>query len=462
MKRLQLFLIATLSLAVLLILGYKLCNTPPDEGLPLNAQAAQVLEDAGCIVCHSTDAKLPFYSNFPIAKGLIQKHITAGVHSEDLSHALAALKEGKKVNEVSLAKIEQSILEQTMPLTSYALVHWGSNITPSKREIVQHWAKEHRKQHYSSRLAAEPFIHEPIQPIHDSLPVDPAKVALGKLLYHDTRLSADNTVSCASCHGINTGGIDNKQYSEGIRGQIGGVNAPTVYNAAYNFVQFWDGRAATLALQAAGPPLNPIEMGCASFDEIIVKLQQDLAFTKLFTQVYPQGYSEANITDAIAEFERTLITPNSRFDQYLKGNEKAITDEERAGYELFKQNRCATCHVGVNLGGQSYEAVALYGDYFADRKLELTTEDNGRFKETKLERDRHRFKVPGLRNIELTAPYYHDGSMETMEEAVNAMGKYQLDKLFLPAETQQMVAFMRTLTGEYQGTLLRNETALKQ
>ena len=311
---------------------------------------------------------------------------------------------------------------------------------------------------YTDVAVAPDFINEPIRPIADSISVDIRKVVLGNLLYHDTRLSADNTVSCASCHGLDTGGVDNKQYSEGVGGQLGGVNAPTVYNAAYNFVQFWDGRAGTLAEQAAGPPLNPVEMACESFDQIISKLAEDKNFVVAFNEVYPDGLNEKNITNAIQEFEKTLLTPNSRFDRYLKGQKDAITADEIAGYDLFKKYDCATCHVGEILGGQSYELIGVQHDYFADRQAEMTEEDNGRFKQTKAERDRHRFKVPGLRNIELTAPYFHDGSMATMDDAVRAMAKYQLG---LPQpEVDKIIAFLRTLTGEYKGKLLTNKNMI--
>ena len=174
-----------------------------------------------------------------------------------------------------------------------------------------------------------------VRPIALTHQADMRKVELGRILYHDTRLSVDNTISCASCHGLNTAGVDNKQYSEGVGGQFGGVNAPTVYNAVYNFVQFWDGRAVTLADQAAGPPLNPVEMASESFDQIVAKLAKDKALTKAFKQVYPDGWSEKNITNAIAHFEMTLITPNSRFDKYLRGDSQAINAQELEGYELF-------------------------------------------------------------------------------------------------------------------------------
>ncbi len=325
------------------------------------------------------------------------------------------------------------------------------------------WVKSQRAAFYPNQLAHAQWSNETIRPVQDSVPVDMRKVILGNLLFHGVRLSADNTVSCSSCHGLNTGGVDNKLFSEGVGGQFGGVNAPSVYNAHYNFVQFWDGRAATLADQAAGPPLNPVEMACKSFDEICEKLNADAAiFSKAFKEVYPDGFNQANITDAIQEFERTLLTPNSRFDKYLKGDNEALTAEELAGYDLFKKYNCATCHVGENMGGQSYELLGIKHDYFADRGTELTIEDNGRFKETKDERDRHRFKVPGLRNVALTAPYFHDGTQATLEDAVIAMAKYEVGVDLSTQEVAQMVSFLRTLTGEYQGKLLVNENDLQK
>ena len=295
---------------------------------------------------------------------------------------------------------------------------------------------------------------EPVRPIDEVLPTDLAKVALGYALYHDTRLSVDNTVSCATCHEIANAGVDNHQYSHGVDDQLGGVNAPTVYNAVYNFVQFWDGRAADLAAQAAGPPLNPVEMASPSFDHIIAKLDADKDFAKAFKAVYPEGFTEATITDAIEQYEMTLLTPNSRFDKWLKGDDNAITAEELEGYELFKQYDCATCHVGPVLGGRSIVLMGLRKHYFADRGLEMTNEDNGRYKETQNERDRHRFKVPGLRNVEHTWPYYHDGTRETLEEAVKDMGTYQSGVELTESEVGKMVAFLKTLTGEYQGKMI--------
>ena len=250
--------------------------------------------------------------------------------------------------------------------------------------------------------------------------------------------------------------MDNLQYSEGVEGQKGGVNAPTVYNAVYNFVQFWDGRAKTLADQAAGPPLNPVEMASPSFDHIIAKLEADKTMAKAFDAIYPDGITQNNITDAIEEFERTLVTPDSRFDMWLRGDDSAITENELEGYELFKKYDCATCHVGPNLGGQSYELMGLRRHYFADRGMELTNEDNGRYKETQNERDRHRFKVPGLRNVELTWPYYHDGTRQTLEDAVRDMALYQSGVALSDDETDKITSYLKTLTGKHEGVTLTN------
>ena len=348
-----------------------------------------------------------------------------------------------------------------MPLMKYYVVHWGSSITDAKAEILLEWVKNHRQKFYPNTLAAAEFQNESIRPVPDSVAHDAAKAALGKLLYHDTRLSDDGTISCATCHGINTGGVDNLQYSKGIHGQFGGVNAPTVYNAVFNFVQFWDGRAETLADQAAGPPLNPVEMGCKSFDEIIARLSQDKAFTKAFNASYPEGMSQATLTDAIEQYERTLLTPNSPFDRYLKGDKEAMNEEQIKGYALFKEFNCATCHAGVNMGGLSYELMGQRNDYFKDRELTqksgLTDGDNGRYAQTGNERDRYRFRTPGLRNVELTYPYYHDGSINTLEEAVRSMAKYQVGVDLSEEQINTITTFLKALTGQYNGQELKND-----
>lgn len=421
----------------------------------------KIMDNGGCAECHIADPKLPFYANWPIARTIITKDIVDGYKAFDIAPMMEAISNGKAVNEVDLAKVEKTVMDGTMPLPQYYLVHWGSSLTKKKSDIFLEWIKEHRAHFYPNPLAAAEFANESVRPIPDSVEYDKAKAELGNVLYHDTRLSADGTVSCATCHGINTGGVDNLKYSEGIGGQLGGVNAPTVYNAYFNFVQFWDGRAANLAEQAAGPPLNPVEMGCSSFDEIVARLSEDKAFVEAFNLVYPEGLSQATITDAIAQYEMTLITPNSRFDRYLKGEKDAMTAEEIAGYELFKECSCATCHAGVNMGGLSFELMGQRADYFKDRELQeksgLTDGDNGRWAQTGVERDRYRFRTPGLRNVELTYPYYHDGSVKTLEEAVRMMAKYQVGEELTEQEVAGITGFLHTLTGEYNGKLLTND-----
>lgn len=444
-------------LVVLLAIIYRVVNRVPSENAEAHIQAKEILMAGDCLVCHSAGSEAPFYAEFPVIGSLVKEDITKGLRHADLSDVMDAMDNDDAVGEVTLAKIEKVVEDGTMPPSKYYLVHWGSSISKIKKEILLNWIARHRATHYYTGIAADAFRNEPVQPVVDSIPVDLRKVMLGEMLFHDPRLSADNTISCASCHDLGTAGVDNEQYSDGVNGQLGGVNAPTVFNAVFNFVQFWDGRAATLAEQAAGPPLNPVEMACNSFDEIIARLEEDRAFTNAFLQVYPEGYSQETITDAIQEFEKTLITPNCRFDRHLKGESDAITADERIGYDLFKQYNCATCHVGVNLGGQSYELMGQMADYFADRDLPLTEEDHGRYKQTKIGRDKHRFKVPGLRNVALTAPYFHDGTLKTLDEAVDFMARYQLGYSLPEWDRDKIVAFLNTLTGEYQGKPLVNK-----
>ena len=436
--------------AAAMTLAYRLVNQLPSSDLPANIQVLEIFEDGGCLSCHSADPDVPFYAKLPVAGKIVMKDIDSGYRAFDVEPFMEALAVDGEVSPVDLAKIEKVVLDDRMPMPKYYLVHWGSSLTDAKRSVVLSWIRDRRAAMYDDGLTGDRAA-EPVRPIDLDVQVDEAKAALGFALFHDPRLSVDNTVSCASCHALETAGVDNHQYSHGVDDQLGGVNAPTVYNAVYNFVQFWDGRAKTLADQAAGPPLNPVEMASPSFDAIIAKLKADKAFAKAFDKVYPDGLTEANITDAIEEFERTLITPNSRFDKWLRGDDSAITADELAGYELFKTYDCATCHVGPNLGGLSYELMGLRKHYFADRGMELTNEDNGRYKETQQERDRHRFKVPGLRNVEHTWPYYHDGTRHTLEEAVRDMAIYQSGVELSDAEIDQISSFLKTLTGEYNG-----------
>lgn len=285
---------------------------------------------------------------------------------------------------------------------------------------------------------------EPLEPL-PTVQTDARKVVLGRRLYHDTQLSGDNTLSCASCHSLDLGGADARRTSIGIRGQVGPINSPTVLNSGLNFVQFWDGRAATLEEQAVGPVENPVEMG-ATFEQVIPRLNADATYREAFAAIYEDGITKANIADAIAEYERTLLTP-SRFDRYLKGDRGAITAEERRGYETFKEVGCTACHTGPNIGGSMYQKMGLVRDYFAVRG-NVTTADFGRYNVTRDEADRFRFKVPTLRNVALTAPYLHDGSQQSLEDVVKVMGRFQLGRDLTDAQVRDIVAFLRSLTGE--------------
>lgn len=295
-----------------------------------------------------------------------------------------------------------------------------------------------------------------IAPLPDKIEgLDLDKVALGDKLFHDTRLSKDNTVSCASCHGLDTGGVDRLPRSKGVGGVEGGVNSPTVFNSSFNFVQFWDGRAKDLHEQAGGPVMNPKEMGSANWDEVIAKLKADPEYVEKFAKIYTDGLTGNNIQDAIATFEKTLITPNSRFDKYLKGDKTALTQEELKGWELFQGYSCTTCHNGINIGGNSFQKFGLVRDYLTDVRGNVTETDFGRFNVSKDEADKFKFKVPSLRTAAITAPYFHDASAKTLEDAITIMGRHQLGIEFQPGEIKALAAFIRSLVGEYKGQLLK-------
>lgn len=279
---------------------------------------------------------------------------------------------------------------------------------------------------------------EPITPIPLDIKVDLKKVDLGKELFFDTILSKDNTLSCHSCHLLSQGGDDNLQFSVGIDGKVGNINAPTILNSTFSFVQFWDGRAKNLQEQAMGPITNPIEMG-HSFEELIKKLEKT-SYKQKFDSIYKDGITSFNLTDAIAEYEKTLITPDAPFDRYLKGEENAISKEAKQGYELFKTQGCIACHHGVNVGGNLYAKFGVISQLQSDSK--------GRYEVSKNELDKYYFKVPTLRNIELTAPYLHDGKIDNLEDTVKFMADYQLGKSLSQEDVDRIVLFLKSLTGK--------------
>ncbi len=294
-------------------------------------------------------------------------------------------------------------------------------------------------------------MNRPITPIPLTVEVDQKKVLLGERLYNDTRLSRDNTISCASCHDLKMGGTDQVRTSTGIEGAIGPINSPTTFNSGLFFSQFWDGRAKDLAEQAAGPVNNPKEMG-SSWPEVISKLSEDSSYTQAFGEIYPEGIQPDTICDAIAEYEKSLITPNSRFDRFLRGDNQALSANEKEGWRLFKEFGCISCHQGVALGGNMYQTLGVMEDYFSHRPI--THVDCGRLNVTGEGWDRYKFKVPTLRNIEKTYPYLHDGSAKTLEEVLQVMWKSQLGRSISGEESTKIVEFLKTLTGEYRGEQL--------
>ncbi len=280
-----------------------------------------------------------------------------------------------------------------------------------------------------------------------------AKVDLGIKLYNDVRLSKNNTVSCATCHDLEKGGTDNLPTSIGINASQGDRNAASVINAALNFRQFWDGRAKDVEEQAGGPILNPIEMGMDSKSDVEQKIRKITEYKNLFKKAFPnqnEPITFENITKAIASFERTLIKP-SRFDKFLEGNVKILNSKEKKGAYLFRHYTCTSCHSTILLGGNSYRMFGRSNDYwtFTGSKPDKNGEyDKGRYNVTKEETDMYVFKVPSLRNVEKTFPYFHDGSVSDLKQAIKIMGKAQLGEDLKEDDVEAIEAFLKSLTSE--------------
>ena len=283
---------------------------------------------------------------------------------------------------------------------------------------------------------------EPIEAIPVFKPKNPAMVELGKKLYFDPRLSKSGFISCNSCHNLSMGGTDNLKTSIGHNWQEGPINSPTVLNSSMNVAQFWDGRAKDLKAQAGGPIANPGEM--AFTHELAVDVLNSMPGYKAeFKAVFGKDAATIDmVTDAIAAFEETLTTPHSRFDKWLKGQKNALTNTEKEGYTLFKDSGCTACHYGPAVGGNSFQTMGLVAKYDTKNKAEGVGGLTG------VDADRMKFKVPTLRNVELTYPYFHDGEADTLEKAVDIMGKLQVGRAYTPDEIAKIVAFLKTLTGK--------------
>ncbi len=292
------------------------------------------------------------------------------------------------------------------------------------------------------------LAEEPIKPIKPVQEINLAQVELGKKLFFDPRLSKSGFISCNSCHNLSMGGTDNLKTSIGHNWQQGPINSPTVLNSSLNLAQFWDGRAADLKEQAGGPIANPGEM--AFTHTLAIDLLESIPqYVVEFKQVFGSDKITIDeVTQAIAEFEKTLVTPNSRFDQWLLGDKNALNATELAGYELFKSSGCVGCHNGEAVGGSSFQKMGLIEPYKTSNPAEGLSAVTGK------DADRFKFKVPTLRNVEMTYPYFHDGEAQTLTESVDIMGRLQLGKTYSGEENAQIVAFLKTLTGDQPSFLM--------
>ena len=300
----------------------------------------------------------------------------------------------------------------------------------------------------TAAVAVDPASLQAFHPLPGSIPSDSnpmteEKIALGRMLYYEPRLSRSQQISCNTCHLLDQYGVDGQSTSDGHKGQKGDRNAPTVYNAAGAFVQFWDGRAADVEEQAKGPVMNPVEMAMPSEKRVLGVLKSMPEYVDAFKKAFPgekDPVTVQNMAKAIGAFERKLVTP-SPWDKYLQGDAQALTNEEKAGFNVFEQVGCQVCHSGVHVGGSMYQKLGVAKAY-------PDSSDPGREKVTKKETDRMVFRVPGLRNVAKTGPYYHSGKVPTLEQAVSMMAEYQLGKSLDESQTRAIVAWLNSLTGE--------------
>lgn len=309
---------------------------------------------------------------------------------------------------------------------------------------------------FSSPLWATEALPDRV-PVPKDNPMTPEKIELGKQLFFDPRLSSSGTISCNSCHNVMAGGEDNRSFSAGVRAQLGDRSAPTVWNSAFQSVQFWDGRAPTLEEQAKGPLINPVEMGMKSHRVVVTdRIAKIPGYQKQFKKVFGGSVTIDNVAKAIAAYERTLITRNSPFDRYIKGDKDAMSPAAVRGFETFRSVGCIACHQGPNFSGPAlptgtgfYQKFPLFPDAEIEKKYAFT-KDPGRAKHTKKDTDFNFYRVPTLRNIALTAPYFHNGSIFKLEEAIRIMAKTQLNKSLKKEEVKSIATFLTEgLTGQF-------------
>lgn len=294
---------------------------------------------------------------------------------------------------------------------------------------------------------------EPIQPIPLTLHLDPAKVALGKKLFEDPFIAHDKNQSCFQCHQTTQNGTDNLYRSTTNAGEYDLINTPTIFNVAFNVRHTWSGEFKTLEAEVNGGLHNPRHAN-TTWDELLPKLESRSDYQKLFSAIYGKKFIDKHmVQETVASYEKSLITPNAPFDKYLRGDKNAISLQAKKGYQLFKNYGCIACHQGVNVGGNMFQKMGVFGDYFAHRG-NITKTDYGRFNVTGLEKDRFVFRVPSLRNVAVTAPYFHDGKTKSLDAAIDVMATHQLGRKISTANKAALIAFLNSLTGEYQGKSL--------
>lgn len=326
----------------------------------------------------------------------------------------------------------------TICLMGFLLFVWGYPVHPPLR---------------SPLLGMNPMVEfspvdEPIQPIPSNLNLNPQKVALGQRLFKEPLLSRDGKLACVSCHSLTPGGTDRQTHWRSVNGKAIELNTLTVFNSKFNYKLSWYGEFDSLEGQLDEAISNPNGMGM-NWERAIANLKNSPEYVKAFGDLYPQGITTDTVKNALATFERSLYTPNARFDRFLLGDDTAITEEEKAGYQIFKNYGCASCHQGVNVGGNLLQKFGILGNYFADRNL-TTQADLGRYNLTDKEEDRYVFRVPSLRNASLGGPYFHDGSASTLNTAIAVMAKYQLGRQLSAEQIDLIIKFLQTLNGEYE------------
>lgn len=420
-------------------------------GTPEAKQQARDILQHKCAACHgdNTDTYNPLLNLLSL--GLLQRDVEGGQRSFTLTPNASL-----RASSVDLLKMDQVLTRRHMPPIAYRAMHPGTGLTDQDVYLL--------RELYSTEAAtaARYGIITPAATPADAR--EAARIQLGKLLYNDPRLSTTNEISCASCHDLTKGGTDNLAKSEGVPGadgkpQLGGVNAPTVFNAETNIRQFWDGRAADLKEQAGGPPLNPVEMGYAhpeDWNKIAAKLAQSPELTVLFAAAFgDRGITADTITEAIAAYEKTLRTPDSAFDLYQKGDKTAMSTEAVAGMQAFEKQGCATCHSGPTMGGRSFEYINTHADLRAlAAPSDYAEAAFGLADFSKKQQHKDMFRVPILRNVALTAPYCHTGSVEKLEDAVRIMIQTQGKEPATDADIRNISAFLKAQTGKLNGKSL--------